>query len=272
MTQLSPSDAAVEGFRVIGAHWRLVAGWAFFNLLGIIVLGVAAAIVALGASANPDETSASVGGLLGFLGTLAIFVVVVTALYRLMLRPAETGYLRLRAGPDELRMLGVWLIYIAGAVVFLGLAVLVGRLAYAAAPWLTGPVGLLAIAVAVWLSLRFCLAGPISFAERRVGFGASWRATRGQAWALFGMAVLVGCFVLLILILGVVIFFLAAVAILGLREAMSALASPQSAEAHPALYLLQLIGDLLLSAAVLVIVHAPLVAAHRTLRGETAAG
>jgi hypothetical protein len=79
------------------------------------------------------------------------------------------------------------------------------------------------------------------------------------------MGVLVTCFVLLACLAAFVLFFLAAVLVLGLGGAIAALAGPQSVQDHPGLYLIQLAFDLLLSAVLLVIVHAPLVAATRAL-------
>ena len=34
MAAFSPSDAALEGFQVLRRHWRVVVGWAAFNLIG----------------------------------------------------------------------------------------------------------------------------------------------------------------------------------------------------------------------------------------------
>ena len=37
MSTFSIGDAAVEGFRVIQARWRVLIGWAGFNLLALVV-------------------------------------------------------------------------------------------------------------------------------------------------------------------------------------------------------------------------------------------
>ena len=269
MARFSPSDAAVEGFRVIGAQWRTVVGWAAFNLLAFVAVVVITVAVALAVSGGGSDeavrVAGAVGGVLDLVGALVILAMVTSGLYRLMLRPQEPGFLRLRIGADELRVLAVWIAWLIGAAVFAYLAVAVARLAYRVTPWSAAPIGIAALVVATWLAIRFSLAAPMSFARRRLAFAASWRATRGRAWSLLGMGVLVTCFVLLACLAAFVLFFLAAVLVLGLGGAIAALAGPQSVQDHPGLYLIQLAFDLLLSAVLLVIVHAPLVAATRAL-------
>jgi len=272
MAQFSPSDAAVEGFRVIGAHWRTVVGWAAFNLIAFVAIVVLTVVVALSVSGagsgDAVALAGAIGGVLDAVGTLIILATVTSGLYRLMLRPTEPGFMNLRIGLDELRVLAVWLIWIVGALLFAYVAVRLGSLASRAAGWLAAPVGLAALAIAIWLALRFSLAAPLSFAQRRLGFGRSWRATRGAAWSLLGMSLLVTCFVLLVCIAAAILFFVAAVLVLGFGDAVAAVARPQSVQEHPGIYLMQLAFDLVLSAVLIVIVHAPLVAACRALAPE----
>ena len=66
MTPFSASDAALEGFQVIRRHWRVIVGWAVFNLLAImavvvafVIVGVGYAIIAGGDAAPFGESSAA---------------------------------------------------------------------------------------------------------------------------------------------------------------------------------------------------------------------
>ena len=51
MTPFSASDAALEGFSLIRRRWRVVLGWAGFNLISLVMLVVLTVIFSLVASA-----------------------------------------------------------------------------------------------------------------------------------------------------------------------------------------------------------------------------
>ena len=93
MNGFSASDAAIEGFQVIRAHWRVVLGWCLFAVLGFVALlflafvGIVAATFAAASRAEAGVFGSWIGGLLMGLGGIAIQWLVVVALYRLMLRP-----------------------------------------------------------------------------------------------------------------------------------------------------------------------------------------
>jgi len=71
LSRFSASDAAVEGFRVIRSHWRLVVGWALFNVLGLIAATVLAAVL-IGIAAVASTTSATAGTVGGAVGGLVL--------------------------------------------------------------------------------------------------------------------------------------------------------------------------------------------------------
>lgn len=117
--------------------------------------------------------------------------------YRAVLRPNERAFASLRLGVDELRMLV--LLLILGLIFGGATIVLIGVIAGAAvalsqvsawAPFVAAGLGvLLAFPLALWLLVRLCLAGPATFAERRLTLG--WKLTQGRVRKLFGLAFMV---------------------------------------------------------------------------------
>ncbi|MGZ6016920.1 MAG: hypothetical protein ACXWKM_14370 [Phenylobacterium sp.] len=266
MAQFSASDAALEGFQVIRRHWRLIVGWAGFNLLGLvaavaifIIAGVFYAATAGGDAAQFGET---VGGPLVTLATLVIQLMIGMAVYRLMFRPEERGWLYLRFGRDELRGIGVTLVFAAGVGAVALLAVGVAR----AVPAGVGSmiVGLAAIGVAYWLIVRFGFAGPLCVAERRLDFARSWRLSRGHTWSLIGMTLLAGCLGLLMSVVVWGAFFLLTLSVVGFQE-LGNLAGPEGFRDHPGLFLLQAIAPFLFGPFAIVVSCAPWAAAYQAL-------
>jgi hypothetical protein len=271
----SPSDAALAGFRVIRERWRDVAGWSLFNVIALVAMVVVTVIIAFGVAAASSggavELSGQLGGLVALLGAALTEAVLTAGLFRLMLRPDEPGFLHLRLGADELRLLGVWAVMLIGAFLLMGLTaalVLAGRG--------LGPLGavlawLVIAGLGVWLALRFSLATVATFAERRFAFASSWRVTRGHVWSLLGMAVLSACIVALLAFL----FTLALSVVLGLTvgfgSVIDALFDPEALKSHPGLYLVELAAELALTPVAAVLLLAPWVSAYQTLTGEPAA-
>jgi hypothetical protein len=274
MTGFSASDAAIDGFRVIREHWRLVVGWAVFNLLALIVLVVVAVIaifISAALAGSPDMASIAggvVAGLVGGLGTFAVEVMVVTALYRLLLRRDEPGFLHLHLGRDEFRLLAVWAIMLAAAVpvVWLALAV-IGAVATAGGVWPAVLVALVLAAALIWLILRVSLAGPITIAERRIGILKSWRMTRGRLLPLLGMSVLAFCLLMLAAVVGWLALFVLVGAATGFQDlGLLTLSDPEALSDRPGPYLLQMAAQLLFAPVLWVISQAPLVAAYKAFR------
>jgi hypothetical protein len=271
MTGFSASDAAIDGFRVIRDHWRLVIGWAVFNLLALVILVVVATImifIAAAMAGSRDIASIAggvIGGLVGGLGTFAVEVMVVAALYRVLLRPQEPGFLYLRLGRDELRLLGVWLIVLVAAIPLLVVGVtIVSAVASAAGVWPAVLVGLLLLVALIWLALRFSLAGPITFAERRLSLLKSWRMTRGRVLPLLGMSVLALCLLVLAAVVGWLALFVLVGAATGFQDlGLLTLSDPDALTTRPGPYLFQLAAQLLFAPVLWVISQAPLAAAYK---------
>ena len=65
MSAFSASDAALEGFQMLRTHWRVVVGWAVFNLLALVAMIVITVISAWGSVLRPALTRLPGGGRIG---------------------------------------------------------------------------------------------------------------------------------------------------------------------------------------------------------------
>ncbi|HEV2533466.1 hypothetical protein [Phenylobacterium sp.] len=269
MSDFSPSDAALEGFRVLRQSWRVVVGWSLFNLIALVALAIVASVATFGAaaasSAGAVQFSGAFGGLLASLGEALTVAVLAGGLFRLMLRPQEPGFLHLRIGADELRIFGVWVVMVVAAFLLAGVCaalVLAGR---GIGPGMALVAWGLVVAAGVWLGLRFSLASVVSFAERRFTLMGSWRLTRGQVWPLLGMTVLSSCVVALMALLVAIVLMLAMGFSVGFGAVFEAMGDADALATHPGLYLAQLAAQLVLFPAALVLLLAPWVSAYAAL-------
>lgn len=273
MSKFSASDAALEGFGTLRSQWRVVAGWAAFNLLAMAAIVIAFVIFGVTASviggADSKTFGEFVGGPLVTLGEFSVQLAIGVAVYRLAFRPEDRGFLYLRLGPDELRTLAVVFIFVVGLGALALLAVTLARAVAAVAP--AGPpiVAVAAVVTAYWLVIRLGLVAPICVAERRLDFAKSWRLTRSKAWALIGMTLLSGCLALLLSVLVWGLFFVVTLAIVGFGE-LGNLAGPEGLRDHPGLFLLQAIAPLLFAPFVITLISAPWAAAYKALAGSSA--
>jgi hypothetical protein len=228
MTSFSPTDVAFEGFRLTRERPRAVIAWACCYLVFTFGLGIVAqltlgsqaeTLIANFRAATNDQVAAEAamqkltpfvfGGLPLYFAFQAVFT---CAVYRAVLRPRESRAGFLRLGWDELRMfvLNLILSLLWGAVLF-GVAMVTAVAAEAAST--TAPSGmvligdattLVMISAGVMVLVRLSLAGPMTFAERRLRVFDSWRLTRGSFWRLFGaylLAFMLGVVVLLLMFL-----------------------------------------------------------------------
>ena len=244
MKTFSPSEAAFEGFRVIGRRPGAVAAWALLHLvMAAIILSLVWLILAPefpGLMAQVAAARAAVGGapadqswafpLIMKMRALQwivqpvglVFGVVFTcAVYRAMIRPQDRSFAYLRLGGDELRLIALGIIYFVLAFVavfaLIIASALIGGVLYVGiarggqnAGWFGLSIVVLCIAAAcaaIWIAVRLSLAWPISFAEKRIAIFDSWRLTRGAFWRILGTYLLTMIFVL--------IFSMAVMAVLG---------------------------------------------------------
>jgi hypothetical protein len=181
------------------------------------------------------------------------------------MRPEEPAFMHLRLGPDELRLVGVWLITLLAIWLLIGVATLLGVLWEPAALW----AGLVLVVAGVYLTLRFLLAAPIAFAERRIDFIRSWRLTRGRVIALLGMTALslslIGVISLLVTV-GLALVASGVGGLEGLAEVFGA-GSGDALERHPGLYVLEFVVEIILTPVLWIVAMAPLAAAYRAFAG-----
>jgi hypothetical protein len=275
MTTFSPSDAALEGFQTLRRHWRAVIGWAGFQIVAMVALCVVLFVLLIGvvpfaASRDvADSLGAIVGALVLGVGGGLVQLVILTGLYRLLLTPEAPGFMHLRVGADELRVLGAVLLTAVVAVPLVAAAILLGGAASRISGWAGFGVlaaGLIAAYAAI---LRIGLTPVIAFAEKRISLPEAWRRTRGQTWRLFGMAVLLICLIGVV----VVVTWLAVFVVSGLLTGFQdlALTDRETLTEHPGRFVLQALVELTLAPVFLVVGQAPWVAVYAALTPNRAA-
>ena len=276
MTKFSPSDSALEGFRITRERPGTILAWSLVYFLGIMVIAMIM-VTALGPDfikfvqkGGLESGDASAYGAVlrqhqfAFLAIIVISIFLLSVLmggiYRLALRPSEKGIAHLRLGADELRLTVVNLALFSVGVLFLVLTFGAAKLG--------GPFGVLvslALAVAmIWAGVRLLLATPMTFAEHRIAILDSWRLTKGHFWSLFGMTILAIIFYIMVWLLFSIISY-ATVAIAGGNEAISnpANLAPLAIVAFIATLMVQLLLPILQ----VVMIYSPLAEAYRELTG-----
>lgn len=222
MANLSVTAAATEGFQVIRYKPVAVVSWlAAYALATAVVIGLVAATVGFAAFANfpalmeaaqngvrPDRsvtmnlisalvTTVTIAALVG----VVVESVVITAVKRSVLRPEESGFGYMRLGMDELR---TFLVLFVKALIFIGLAIAFGLLAFLLAlvhPALIALVVLACIPAFIYVAVKLSLAVSQSFAEGRFNLFGSWSLSRGHFWELVGVYLLAFIFYLIASIL-----------------------------------------------------------------------
>jgi hypothetical protein len=145
------------------------------------------------------------------------------AVYRLIFRHDDTRFGYLRLGSDELRLMGLTLLYVGLAIcLVVGLTIasaIVTAVASVAGAAVAGFVGaassLFSFGLVVFVLVRLSLAPVATFAERRLAIFESWRLTHGQFWRLLGAyALALTCIVVIGFLLIVVFTGVAGVVVL----------------------------------------------------------
>ncbi len=199
----------LEGaFGVFRDHLLAVAIWAGIYLAGNIAILLAMRPMmaeAFSPGVSTSDPSAMMSAmapvwLLNFiLGIVGI--VLYTASMRSVLRPDAGGLAFLRLGLDELRMIGLVVLFVIGGFILsFGASMLFGVFAAGVAVGsgstaitviLGFLIGLVVFGAVLYLTVRFSLAFPLTLHRGAFAIGEAWRVSRGHFWTLFGSALVV---------------------------------------------------------------------------------
>jgi hypothetical protein len=226
MAHLSVGDAAGAGFKLIGGKPLSVFAWGLFA----IVLGVLPVMAMMGTSMTPlmdmmrdmklhPETPPSQAQMMHMYGnmmfvnplmrlaSMVIKTMLAAAVFRAVLEPKKNAFAYLRLSMQEVWILLVSIvetimIVVGAAVALLVCGLIVGVVASSAtkmAAGLTGVVlAVICVVALIWVLLRLSMATPMSFEERGFRLFESWKITRGHAFGLFLLALLIGVILLLL--------------------------------------------------------------------------
>ena len=304
MSRFSPSDAALEGFRLTRERPLAVLVWAVARL----VYGVASILLLVGISGPAMkqlmamETSASPptpdqvmpltsqlapAGVAILIISLLFYAVVYTAVLRAILRPADKAFAYLRLSIDELRQFALGLIIFALCFIYAIVVEIVSVVLVMAAQQL-GPAALpvqilvimAVVAAFVYPAVRLSVAPAMTFADGRISLLRALPISKGQFWPMFGAYVLALVLTLVVGLLAIVIFTFAVGAVGMAQGGVNALpalvgmmkSSDMSLSAlFSPLRLANLVFGSLLATLAYLIMFAPAAAIFRDLTGRVGA-
>lgn len=210
------------GVRLLREQPRIVAIWGAVYLVVAIISTMVmqpwtAAMVELqqqgmqpGAAKPPPGAFGAI--FLLYLGFVVLAVVAFAAVVRAVVQPAGDRFAYLRLGMDELRLIGLGLVLMIGALLLEIVAIIAIALASAVVGAMAGEmaafvtIGLLSIVLlcgAIYVQLRLSLSGALTVMRGRIAIRDSWRMTRGHCWTLAGVFVTLGLLFLLAAIVAI---------------------------------------------------------------------
>jgi len=278
MTRFSPSDAAMEGFRLTKEHPGVMLAWSAVYFGGILLI----ALVMMATLGPQFITLARKGQLTGadleavasllaqswpafllvLLMTALLMSIVTAGVMRLVLRPTEHGFAHLKVGRTELKLTAANLLCIGlyAVSVVLGLVFTAGASQFGSFGAILAV--LLVVAFGGWIGVRLSLLLPTVFETGKISLPEAWEKTRGHFWSLFGMIVLAVIFYVIVWILFSIISF-AIVELCGGEAAMQDIGRLTPVTAIAAV--LTLVLQLLLQVLQIVMIYAPFAVAYREL-------
>jgi hypothetical protein len=243
MGRIDIGEALGEGFRLVGRRPLDVMAWGLaYFIFGI--LPVFAVVWWMSGSwldwarqlqAHPDAIGSpqmmaeqmrfQAAQPLMFLSGIVGRTLVIAAAFRAVLTPQDRGFLYLRFGKAELWLALVLLVQavcvfltvmgLTIPVVLFWIPTMVAAHQGSFGGWeipLGLVAGLAALALFVWLCIRFSMAAPMTFAERQFRLFESWSLTRGHALSLFALylvtTIVVGCIAVVVeVVVAAIVFF-----------------------------------------------------------------
>lgn len=224
MGEFSIPEVGLAGFRLVRGQPRVLLFWTPLMLLVSLAVSLAALQTGVAGldlvriAQDPQAAQQAMGRMAPFLLISAPLMVLLNAIFyaavnRAVFDPAASRFGYIRLGADELRQLGLQLVFmlammslyvavmVAGAVFTTigGLAGDIARSVFAAVAIVAGAAAVIATAV------RLSLAFPLTFVSGRIGLAASWRLSQGRSVRMFLAYALATVLALVVAVLGAVI-------------------------------------------------------------------
>lgn len=274
---------AFAGVGLIRARPRAVLAWGFVYLIFVyLIFGIVTSLLSRPAmermllampgpgsdpAAMPLASNMFVPILIVNLGMIGMWIVLLAAAMRAVLKPEEQGAFFIRVGLDELRLLGAMLLI--GLIMFgiylvslLALGLFTALAAVAAAAVGSPPTGaavvivillvVLDLAFLIAVQTRLALALPLTLIRGRIVVRGAWRRSKGHFWPLFGgflLNMLVVAVAMAIFVLPVLLTMLSGDGIAGIADPRRQLALMQSPMLYPIWLLMPLLGGFIVAMA-----------------------
>jgi hypothetical protein len=280
MNRFSPSEAALEGFRLTRERPRAILAWSGVYFVGMAAIALLMTVILGpkfieltrkgGLAGDPDAMAnllshSAPAFLLLLAMAVALMSILTAAIYRIILRPQEKSFAYLRLGPDELRLTGVNLLLFGVGMVCLFLGILMVKLAARVGPLPEAVAVAVVFLLTVWIGVRLSMVTPMTFALRRISLRSAWVLSRSEFWPLLGMIVLAVIFYVMVWML-ISIIGLAIVTVAGGPAAVADVThmAPTTLLAWIATVFMQLILYVLQ----VVMIYAPFGVAYEQLHGD----
>jgi hypothetical protein len=226
MAGFSPTDAALEGFRIARERPRALLACSLFvfaiSLLGVFIEVSMPAEARAAREALAAQEPLEPGALLEAMTVLSPILlfgllaqcVMAAAIYRILLHEREGSIRLFRLGPTELRLMALAMVALVLTMFAFAAAVLFSVLAAAivspfgeAAMYIMGTAAwIFSLGVIIHVAVRLSLAPVITFDRGRLSILDSWPMTRGCFWRLCGAYVLAIACVVVVAVLALMVF------------------------------------------------------------------